>query len=583
MIKTLAGSIRQYRTPSVLTMIMMTVESLVEIFIPLLMGRLIDFGIQPGAMGEILRYGVMLLSLALFQLLMGALSALYSARAAAGLASNLRQDMYDRVQTFSFYNIDRFSTASIVTRLTTDVTNVQMAYQMALRTAVRSPVLLVLAVVFSFRISREIASMFLLVIPVLSVGLFLLVRKAFPLFQKVFKTYDKLNNVVQEDLRGIRVVKTFNREDSEIDKFQGVSSTIYRDFSRAERLITLIFPLMQTCVYTLLIVVFWLGAQGILESGNNPALGLTAGSLTALLSYQMQIVMSLMMLCMIFTMLMISQASAERIAQVLTEESTIQNSADPLKEALDGSIRFENVGFVYDAGADKRVLDGINLDIASGETIGILGGTGSAKSSLVQLIPRLYDATEGAVFVGGADVRAYDLETLREAVAMVLQKNELFSGTIRENLRWGNPDATEAELEEACRLACAHEFITGFAEGYDTKIEQGGTNLSGGQKQRLCIARALLKRPKILILDDSTSAVDTRTDSRIQEGFAHYIPETTKLIIAQRISSIEKADRIVVLDDGRISGVGTHEELLANNEIYREVYDSQQKGGEALA
>ena len=583
MIKTLAGSIRQYRTPSVLTMIMMTVESLVEIFIPLLMGRLIDFGIQPGAMGEILRYGVMLLSLALFQLLMGALSALYSARAAAGLASNLRQDMYDRVQTFSFYNIDRFSTASIVTRLTTDVTNVQMAYQMALRTAVRSPVLLVLAVVFSFRISREIASMFLLVIPVLSVGLFLLVRKAFPLFQKVFKTYDKLNNVVQEDLRGIRVVKTFNREDSEIDKFQGVSSTIYRDFSRAERLITLIFPLMQTCVYTLLIVVFWLGAQGILESGNNPALGLTAGSLTALLSYQMQIVMSLMMLCMIFTMLMISQASAERIAQVLTEESTIQNSADPLKEALDGSIRFENVGCVYDAGADKRVLDGINLDIASGETIGILGGTGSAKSSLVQLIPRLYDATEGAVFVGGADVRAYDLETLREAVAMVLQKNELFSGTIRENLRWGNPDATEAELEEACRLACAHEFITGFAEGYDTKIEQGGTNLSGGQKQRLCIARALLKRPKILILDDSTSAVDTRTDSRIQEGFAHYIPETTKLIIAQRISSIEKADRIVVLDDGRISGVGTHEELLANNEIYREVYDSQQKGGEALA
>ena len=583
MIKTLAGSIRQYRTPSMLTMVMMSVESLLEIFIPLLMGRLIDFGIQPGDMREILRFGVMLLTFALLQLLMGALSALYSARAASGFAGNLRQDMYDRVQTFSFFNIDRFSTASIVTRLTTDVTNVQMAYQMALRTAVRSPMLLILAVVFSFRIDREIAALFLLVIPVLSLGLFLLVRKAFPIFQNVFKTYDKLNNVVQENLRGIRVVKTFNREASEVTKFHEVSGTIYKDFSRAERLITLIFPLMQTCVYVLLILVFWLGAQGILASGNNPALGLTAGQLTALLSYQMQIVMSLMMLCMVFTMLMISQASAERIAQVLSEETTIQNPAQPLRQVPDGSIRFENVGFVYDKQADKRVLDGISLEIASGETVGILGGTGSAKSSLVQLIPRLYDATEGAVFVGGADVRAYDLETLRGAVAMVLQKNELFSGTVRENLRWGDPDATDEALEEACRLACAHEFITGLAEGYDTVIEQGGANLSGGQKQRLCIARALLKKPKILILDDSTSAVDTRTDSRIQEGFARYIPETTKLIIAQRISSIEHADRIVVLDDGLIRGVGTHEELLASNDIYREVYESQRKGGEALA
>lgn len=582
MVKTLAGSVRQYKLPSILTMIMMMVEVFLEIMIPINMGNLIDFGIEPGVMSEVMKYGVILLAFSLLQMTSGVVSAVLSARAGAGFAGNLRQDMYDRVQTFSFSNIDRFSTPSIVTRLTTDVTNVQLAFQMIIRMAVRAPMMLVLATFFSFRIHSGIALIFLVVIPVLAIGLYVIIKNVHPIFRRVFKIYDKLNNVVQENVRGIRVVKSFNQENYEVEKFGRISGRIYRDFSKGERIINLIFPLMNFCIYASMIAISWFGAGAIVASGNDPALGLTTGQLTALISYAMQILMSLMMLGMVFAMITISQASAERIAEVLREESEIKSPEDAVYEVMDGSVSFRNVDFVYDAKADKKVLNDINLEIASGQTIGILGGTGSSKSSLVQLIPRLYDASHGVVKVGGEDVRRYDLDTLRGAVAMVLQKNELFSGTIKENLRWGDEHATDEELEEACRLACAHDFISEMENGYDTYIEQGGSNVSGGQKQRLCIARALLKKPKILILDDSTSAVDTKTDKKIQLALAQYIPETTKIIIAQRVSSIRHADQIVVLDDGKISGLGTHDQLLEQNEIYREVYESQQKGGSGL-
>lgn len=578
MIKTLLKSLREHKKGSVITILLSILEAAFEIFIPLCMAKVIDEGIDVGSMGAVGRYGMLLLLFAFFQLVTGVLSAHIAAKTSVGFSTNLRQDMYDNVQTFAFSNIDKFSTASIVTRLTTDVTNIQNAYQMLIRMAIRGPIMLVFSMLVSFRINRTISLIFLVVIPVMTALLLLIIKNVNPIFGRVFRTYDNLNNVVQENVRGIRVVKSFNREQYETDKFKAISGQIYRDFAKGERLLAFNSPIMQFFMYACTILISWIGAKAIVVSGNNATLGLTTGDLTALLSYAMQILMSLMMLSMVFAMITISIASAQRIAELLEEKTDIANPEQPVTEVKDGSIRFEQVDFVYASKADKKVLDNINLTIASGETVGIIGGTGSSKSSLVQLIPRLYDVTGGRLTVGGTDVRDYDLDTLRNAVAMVLQKNELFSGTIRENLRWGNENATDEELTEACKLACADEFIQAFPEKYDTYIEQGGTNVSGGQKQRLCIARALLKKPKVLILDDSTSAVDTKTDATIQKSFAEYIPDTTKIIIAQRVSSVQHADQIVVLDDGKIAAVGKHEELMKTSAIYREVYESQQKG-----
>ena len=559
-------------------MILATLEVVFEIVIPLTMSDLIDFGVEKGEMNVVIKYGIALLIFATLQLITGMLSAKTAAKASAGFAANLRQDIYDNVQTFAFSNIDKFSTSSIVTRLTTDVTNIQQAYQMIIKMAMRAPLMILFSMVVSFRISKEISLVFLFLIPVLAVGLIAIVRTVHPIFSRVFGTYDKLNNVVQENLHGIRVVKSFNQQEYETNKFNGISRSIYLNFAKAERLIALNSPLLQLCMYTCMILISWLGAKAIIASGNDPALGLTTGNLTALFTYSMQVLMSLMMLSMIFAMLTIARSAAERIAEILSEKTDIQNPDDPVMSVKDGSIRYQDVDFIYVSKAEKKVIDHASIEIASGETVGIIGSTGSSKTSFVQLIPRLYDTTGGTVFVGGVDVRNYDLDTLRNAVAMVLQKNELFSGTIKENLRWGNENASDEEVIEACRLACADEFISAMPDGYDTRIEQGGTNVSGGQKQRLCIARALLKKPKILILDDSTSAVDTKTDALIQKAFAEYIPETTKIIIAQRISSVRNADKIIVLDDGHISAVGQHEELLKTSDIYREVYESQQKG-----
>lgn len=581
MLKTLGKSLRGHSKASAVAMIMATLEVVFEIIIPLCMAELIDLGVDKGEMNVVMKYGSALLLFAVLELISGMAAAGMAARASAGFAANLRQDMYDNVQTFAFSNIDRFSTSSIVTRLTTDVTNVQNAYQMLIRMAMRGPVMILFSMVVSFRINREISLIFLLLIPVLAIGLMAIVRAVHPIFERVFHTYDKLNNIVQENLRGIRVVKSFNQQESEIQKFNRVSKSIYLDFARGERLIAMNSPLLQFSIYLCMLMISWIGAKAIIASGNNPDMGLTTGNLTALFTYAMQILMSLMMLSMIFAMLTIARSSAERIAEILREETDIRNPEHPVMEVKDGSICFQNVSFAYTARAEKKVIDHADIEIRSGETVGIIGGTGSSKTSFVQLIPRLYDVTGGAVLVGGENVRHYDLNTLRDVVAMVLQKNELFAGTIRENLCWGNENASDGEIREVCRIACADEFINAMPDGYDTHIEQGGSNVSGGQKQRLCIARALLKKPKILILDDSTSAVDTKTDTMIQKAFAEYMPETTKVIIAQRISSVRNADKIIVLDDGHISAVGRHNELLKTSTIYREVYESQQKGAEA--
>ncbi|WP_077612602.1 ABC transporter ATP-binding protein [Clostridium sp. Marseille-P2415] len=579
MIKRLAASVREYKRDSILTPVYVIIESILEIFIPTLMAFLIDNGIYRKNMSYVFLMGLALLVCALASLLTGILAGRSAAAASAGFARNLRHDMFYNVQKFSFSNIDKFSTSSIITRLTTDVTNVQNAYQMLVRLGVRAPVMMIFALIFSFRIDASLSLIFVLVIPVLGAGLWLIISHVHPVFMRVFRTYDKLNSIVQENLHGIRVVKSYTREEFEEKKFTGVSRSIYQDFIRAEKRLAFNMPLMQVCLYTSMLLLSWFGAKEIIASGNNAVTGLSTGELTSLITYSLQILMSLMMFSMVLVMITISRASAQRIVEIMAEESDLKDPADPVRTVKDGSIRFENVTFSYSAKAEKPVLSGIDISIKSGETVGIIGGTGTSKSSLVQLIPRLYDAAGGRVAVGGVDVKAYDLEVLRNQVAMVLQKNVLFSGTIRENLRWGNEHATDEEIKKACRLAQAEGFIREFPDQYDTYIEQGGSNVSGGQRQRLCIARALLKHPKILILDDSTSAVDTATDSLIRQAFRDEIPDTTKIIIAQRVSSVQDADKIIVLDDGRINAVGTHDELLKTCEIYREVYESQTKGG----
>jgi ATP-binding cassette subfamily B protein len=543
------------------------------------MAYLIDFGINKRDMSYVLMSGLFLVIASMLSMLVGYLAGRSAAIASAGFARNLRHDMFYSVQGFSFSNIDRFSTGSIITRLTTDVTNVQNAYQMLIRLGIRAPIMIIFALIFSMRLDMRLSMIFLAVIPVLGSFLLLIIFHVHPIFVRVFSTYDRLNNVVQENLRGIRVVKSYNREDYEISKFKDISQSIFSDFSKATKRLAFNMPLMQLCLYTSMLLLSWFGAKEIIASQNNPVGGLSTGELTSLITYAMQILMSLMMLSMVFVMIIISRASAERIVEVLDEKSDLENKKDPKYVVKDGSVVFENVTFAYARKSDKPVLDGINLSITSGETVGILGGTGSSKSSLVQLIPRLYDVVSGRVIVGGVDVRDYDIESIRNQVAMVLQKNVLFSGTIRDNLRWGNENATDEEMVGACKLAQADGFIREFPDQYDTHIEEGGTNVSGGQKQRLCIARALLKNPKILILDDSTSAVDTKTDELIRHALKSNIPDTTKIIIAQRVASVQDADKIVVLDDGKIIAVGAHDELLETCEIYKEVYESQNKGG----
>ena len=570
LVRTLGKSLREYRKPSILTPIFVVVEGVLEILIPTVMASLIDEGITGKSMPAIVKFGLILLACSLCSLAAGFLAGKFAAIAGAGFAKNLRHDEFEKVQGFSFTNIDKFSTGSIITRLTTDVTNLQNAYSMIIRLGVRAPIMMIVAWIFSFRISPSISLVFLACIPVLAFGLCGLAVYVHPVFERVFHTYDKLNNVVDENLQGIRVVKSYTRESHEIAKFGRISQRIYKDFSKADRVMSFNNPLMMVCVYVSMILIAWMGAKQIVASGNNAALGLTTGDLTALVTYAMQILMAMIM-CII------SQASAERICQVLNEESTVTNPANPIKEVADGSIEFDNVDFRYSDNSEKPVLDNINLKIRSGMTVGVVGGTGSAKSSLVQLVPRLYDVTSGSLKVGGVDVRDYDMEVLRDQVAMVLQKNVLFSGTIAENLRWGNPNATDEEIRHACQLAQADGFIQEFPDKYDTYIEQDGTNVSGGQRQRLCIARALLKKPKILILDDSTSAVDTKTDKLIREAFHNEIPDTTKIIIAQRIASVQESDMILVMEEGRITASGTHEELLRTCDEYRSIYESQTK------
>lgn len=576
MIKRLSKCIREYKSASLLTPVLVSLEVVMEVLIPYIMGKLIDNGINKGDTAFVIKTGLLLIVLCVLSLLFGAGAGVTAAKASAGFAKNLRRDMFHNVQSFSFANIDKFSTSGLVTRLTTDVTNLQNSYQMIIRIAVRSPAMLVFSLIMAMTVNSRISVIFLCVIPVLALGLGLVVKNAHPIFKRVFKTYDKLNNVVEENLRGIRVVKSFVREKQEEKKFRDVSETIYSDSRRAENIIAYNSPLMQTATYTCILLIAWFSARLIVSSGETQ---MTTGDLVSVLSYVMQILMNLMMLSMIFVMLTMSKAAGERVCEVLDEKSDLHNGENPVFEVADGSIDFDGVSFAYSKDSANFCLKNVNLHIKSGETVGIIGSTGSSKTTLVQLIARLYDTTQGTVRVGGRDVKEYDLDTLRNAVAMVLQKNVLFSGTISENLRWGKEDATEDEIRKVCELAQAHSFIEEKEEGYNTFIEQGGSNVSGGQKQRLCIARSLLKNPKVLILDDSTSAVDTATDAMIRKGFREYIPETTKIIIAQRIASIEDADKIIVLDDGGVSGFGTHEELLADNEIYREVYFSQKKGG----
>ena len=576
-IRVLKKSIREYKRDSILTPVLVAFEALVECIIPLMVANLVN-RMQNGCdISVIVKFGVILTVMACFSLLFGALAGIKAANASAGFGKNLRKDLFVAVQNFSFENIDRFSASSLVTRMTTDVTNVQMAYMMIIRTVVRAPLMLIFSLVMGFIMVGRLALIFLFTIPVLGIGLGLVIKKTMPLFRKVFKKYDNLNNSVQENINGIRVVKSFVREEFEKKKFNEAAEDVCGDFTRAEKILALNNPMMQFCLYVVMIFVLTFGSYLVVNFGGNI---IQVGQLSSLLTYSFQILMSLMMLSMVFVIVTISIESCERIVAVLEEKRTISNPENPIYEVNDGSIDFDNVSFKYSKRADRYALENINLHIKSGQTIGVLGGTGSSKTSLVNLISRLYDVTEGEVKVGGVNVKDYDLVTLRDAVSVVLQKNVLFSGSIKENLRWGNKDATDEEIEEACHLACADEFIEQFPDKYDTHIEQGGTNVSGGQKQRLCIARALLKKPKILILDDSTSAVDTKTDAIIRAGFKKFIPETTKIIIAQRVSSVQDADQIIIMNNGSVEAIGTHDELLASNPIYQEVYYSQNKGGE---
>ncbi len=575
MIKRLLKSVREFKKDALLTPFFVVLEVVLDVIIPLVLALLIDKGIDGQDMAAIWKYGIILVLCAMLALVFGAAAGTFAARASTGFARNLRHDMYYNVQNFSFSNIDKFSTGSIVTRLTTDVTNVQNAFQMCTRIAVRCPVMLVFALFMAMKINSRMALVFLAVLPILAIGMGILMKVVGPVFERAFKIYDRMNTVVQENVRGIRVVKTYVREDHETEKFEGVSGMLYRTFSKAQKTMAGVMPLMQFCMYACMLLISWFGARLIVGGS------MTTGELTSMFSYAMQILMSLMMVAMVFVMITMAKASAERVAEILDEQPDLHNPANPIHEVKDGAIEFDDVSFSYKGDERKLALKNVNLHIKAGQTVGILGGTGSAKSTLVQLIPRLYDTTHGTVKVGGVDVRDYDIEALRDQVAMVLQKNVLFSGTIKENLRWGDENASDEELERVCRLAQADEFIQQMPDKYDTHIEQGGSNVSGGQKQRLCIARALLKKPKILILDDSTSAVDTKTDALIRKAFAEEIPDTTKIIIAQRVSSVQDADQIVILDGGTVQAVGTHDELLAANTIYQEIYNQQnRKGGE---
>lgn len=575
MIKRLLKSVREFKKDALLTPFFVVLEVVMEVIIPMVMALLIDKGIDGQDMAAIWKYGIILVLCAMLALVFGAAAGTFAARASTGFARNLRHDMYYNVQNFSFSNIDKFSTGSIVTRLTTDVTNVQNAFQMCTRIAVRCPVMLVFALFMAMKINSRMALVFLAVLPILAIGMGILMKVVDPVFERAFKIYDRMNTVVQENVRGIRVVKTYVREDHETEKFEGVSGMLYRTFSKAQKTMAGVMPLMQFCMYACMLLISWFGARLIVVGS------MTTGELTSMFSYAMQILMSLMMVAMVFVMITMAKASAERVAEILDEQPDLHNPTNPIHEVKDGAIEFDDVSFSYKGDERKLALKNVNLHIKAGQTVGILGGTGSAKSTLVQLIPRLYDTTHGTVKVGGVDVRDYDIEALRDQVAMVLQKNVLFSGTIKENLRWGDENASDEELERVCRLAQADEFIQQMPDKYDTHIEQGGSNVSGGQKQRLCIARALLKKPKILILDDSTSAVDTKTDALIRKAFAEEIPDTTKIIIAQRVSSVQDADQIVILDGGTVQAVGTHDELLAANTIYQEIYNQQnRKGGE---